>query len=106
VRHRLHKVAVVLIVALCLCCYIAEICDTWDAAVHPDSDTEFSFVRVLLCIGATFVLADVLRIVFNLLARARKLSSVRAITAHFLKSDPLPFLDTGLGTTLTVALRI
>src|SRR6266568_4761616 len=54
------KVVAVLIVLLCVVCYIAEICDTWDSTLQRGSDTEFSVVRLLLCIGAALVCAQLL----------------------------------------------
>ncbi len=65
-RTRGGQFVVVLLLIICIGCYIAEVFDYWDASLQPSSDTEFSLLRLILSIGVVFAFV---RVVLHLLAR-------------------------------------
>jgi len=83
-RRRFFKLAVVLVLLLCVCCYIAEICDTWDSA-SAGSDTEFSVVRLILCVGAALVFARFVHHWLGRILRSR-LRTDSSVRVHSLRA--------------------
>ena len=49
-----RQFVLLLLIVLCLACYVAELCDTWDTTPQPGPDTEFSVLRLFLIVGAVF----------------------------------------------------
>ena len=55
--RRLVKVAVLLVVLVCLWGHVAEIFDHWDQTLETGSDSEYSLVLLALSAGAVLVIA-------------------------------------------------
>jgi hypothetical protein len=51
---RSRQVVVVLLL-ICVCCYVAEAFDTWDNTPQTGNDIEFNVVLIVLCIGIALV---------------------------------------------------
>jgi hypothetical protein len=46
---------VVVLVLICICCYVAEAFDTWDSTPETGNDIEFNVVLIVLCLGIAIV---------------------------------------------------
>ena len=44
------------VLGICLVCQVAEMFDQWDHTLQTGDDTEYTFVIVALCVGATCAL--------------------------------------------------
>ncbi len=60
--RRLVKVAILLLVLICLWGHVSEIFDHWDQTLQTGSDSEYSLVLLALSAGAVLALAEQLRI--------------------------------------------
>ena len=56
--RRLVKVAILLLVLICLWGHVAEIFDHWDQTLETGSDSEYSLVLLALSAGAVLVLVE------------------------------------------------
>src|SRR5216684_4097649 len=56
-RSRLQVRLAALVLAICLVCPLIELFDQWDHTVQTGNDTEYIFVALALCVGASFILA-------------------------------------------------
>ena len=83
VSSRLVKVAILLLVLICLWGHVAEIFDHWDQTLQTGSDSEYSLVLLALSTGAVLVLAERLPIVgLSPSAQTRADAAVRILPAQ------------------------
>ena len=76
VRSRALHLIAALVLFTCLVCPLVEMFDDWDHTLQTGNDTEYTFVVLGLCIGASYTLV---RAALGLIANSR---SQRAGTAH------------------------
>ncbi len=58
VSRRLLKVAILLLVLICVWGHVAEVFDHWDQTLQTGSDSEYSLVLLALATGAVLAIAQ------------------------------------------------
>jgi hypothetical protein len=54
---RTSRAIITLVLLICVVCPVLEMFDQWDHTVQTGNDTEYSFVILGLCVGASFAFA-------------------------------------------------
>jgi uncharacterized membrane protein required for colicin V production len=59
-RSRASFITATLALAICFVCPLVEMFDQWDHTLQTGNDTEYFLVLLALCVGAAFVLAQLI----------------------------------------------
>lgn len=59
-RTRASLIAGTIALVVCLVCPLVDLFDQWDHALQTGHDTEYPLVILALCVGAAFVLAQLI----------------------------------------------
>src|SRR5580700_3327725 len=58
-RTKASRITGAIALAICFVCPLAEMFDQWDHTLQTGNDTEYLFVLLALCVGAVYVLRQI-----------------------------------------------
>jgi hypothetical protein len=79
---RRRQLVIVLMLIICIGCYVAEICDTWDSSIQSGTDTEFSIVRLVLSVASVFAFVRIALLVLRRIDRCVDTAADVFLTCH------------------------
>ena len=85
-RSRAKPIIVTLVLAICLVCPLVDMFDYWDHAAQTGNDTEYTFVILGLCVGASFAFARAVLGMVGIL-RSKRVAATDGVLHTFSRSS-------------------